>query len=69
MRNNELETELLNCFNNQEGMDLIEEEDYYYVVVDSLCMCEIYNLSQVVGVTHVVVHPNDESTIQVNIIF
>ena len=69
MRNHELETEILNCFNEQEGIDLIEEEDYYYVVVDSVCQCEILNLSHVEGVTHVVVHPNDESTIQVNITF
>ena len=72
MRNHEREEEIMNCFNDRtliRDSRMEEEEGYFYVVVEMICQCEIYNLSKVVGVTHVTVHSNDESTIQVNIIF
>ena len=62
--------EIRNCFNDRnEIQDSRWEEDYFYVVVDTICQCEIYNLSTVVGVTHVTVNCNDENSIQVNIRF
>ena len=72
MSYNEREEEIMNCFNDRtliRDSRMDEEEGYFYVVVELICQCEIYNLSKVVGVTHVTVHSNDESTIQVNITF
>jgi hypothetical protein len=73
MRNHEeLEEEILNCFNDRTEIRdsrFEEEEGYFYVEVEMICMCEIYDLSRIVGVTHVTVHCNDENSIQVNITF
>ena len=46
-----------------------EEENYFYIELDEIDVDEVYNLSRIVGVTHVVVNPNNESTIQVNLSF
>ena len=46
-----------------------EEENYFYIVLGEIDVDEVFSLSRIRGVTHVVVNPNEESTIQVNLSF
>ena len=72
MRNHEREEELLNCLNDRtlvQDSRFEEEENYFYIVLGEIDVDEVFSLSRIRGVTHVVVNPNDESTIQVNITF
>jgi len=45
------------------------EGNYIYIVLGDIDVDEIFSLLRIRGVTHVVVNPNDESTIQVNLSF